>query len=174
VVLRPRNDGWTAERQFAFIEKLADCGSVAAAAAHVGMSRESARMLRRHPRGRAFRDAWDAALDCAYCDVEESAMERSKNGVARPVFYKGEQVGEWRYHDERLTMFLLRFRRCHRFGPEADQLPRLDPTIPGYDPDEEVFEPFDPEAELDGRLDAVEFALAPPPDGDDPEELEQR
>jgi hypothetical protein len=43
VPVRPRHDGWTAERQIAFIEKLADCGSVSAAATHVAMSRESAR-----------------------------------------------------------------------------------------------------------------------------------
>ena len=78
-------------------------------------------------------------------------MERSKNGIARPIFYKGEQVGEWRHYDERLTMFLLRFRRRHRFGPEADILPRPPADIPGYEPDEEI--PFDPEAELGGSLD---------------------
>src|SRR6266545_3411987 len=111
VPVRPRHDGWTAERQIAFVEKLADCGSVSAAAKHVGMSRESARRLRNRCHGRAFRDACDAALDCGYADVEESAAERSKKGVARSVFYKGKQVGEWRQHDERLTMFLLRFRR---------------------------------------------------------------
>ena len=94
VPVRPRHDGWTAERQIAFIEKLADCGSVVAAANHVGMSREAARKLRRRPCGRAFRDAWDAALDCGYAEVEEAAMERSRNGIARPIFYKGEQVGE--------------------------------------------------------------------------------
>ena len=152
--VRARHDGWTAERQIAFIEKLADCGSVSAAARHVGMSRESARRLRRRPCGRAFRDAWDAALDCNYADLEESAMERSKNGIARPVFYKGEQVGEWRHYDERLTMFLLRFRRRHRFGPEADALPRVD--IPGCDRDEQ--RPFDPEGELDGCFIALEVA----------------
>jgi molybdenum-dependent DNA-binding transcriptional regulator ModE len=47
VPVRPRDDGWTAERRIAFIEKLADCGSVTAAARHVGMRRESARRLRR-------------------------------------------------------------------------------------------------------------------------------
>jgi hypothetical protein len=161
VPVRPRHDGWTAERQIAFIEKLADCGSISAAAKHVGMSRESARKLRRRPCGRAFRDAWDAALDCDYAEVEESAMQRSKNGVARPVFYKGEQVGEWRQHDERLTMFLLRFRRRHRFGPEADSLPRPPADIPGYDPEEVI--PFDPEGQLDGCLDGIEFAPEPPP-----------
>ena len=162
VPVRPRHDGWTIERQIAFIEKLADCGSISAACKHVAMSRESVRQLRRRPHGRSFRDAFDAALDCGYAELEEAAMERSKKGVARPVFYKGEQVGEWRYHDERLTMFLLRFRRRHRFGPEADSLPRPPSDMPGFDPEEII--PFDPEAELGGSLDALEFAPDPPED----------
>ncbi|MGE5063331.1 MAG: hypothetical protein ACM3IG_04615, partial [Myxococcales bacterium] len=137
VPVRPRHDGWTIERQIAFVEKLADTNSISAACKHVGMSRESVRKLRRRPGGRAFRDACDAALDCGYADVEQAAMERSKNGVARPIFYKGEQVGEWRHHDERLTMFLLRFRRRHRFGPEADSLPRRAP-IPCIEPHEQI------------------------------------
>jgi|SRR5512146_716190 hypothetical protein len=161
VPVRPRHDGWTIERQIAFVEKLADTNSISAACKHVGMSRESVRKLRRRPGGRAFRDACDAALDCGYADVEQAAMERSKNGVARPIFYKGEQVGEWRHHDERLTMFLLRFRRRHRFGPEADSLPRRAP-IPCIEPHEQI--PFDPEEELDGHLDAVEFAPELPPE----------
>jgi hypothetical protein len=165
VAVRRRHDGWTAERQIAFVEKLADTNSITAACKHVGMSRESVRKLRRRPGGRAFRDACDAALDCGYVELEETAMERSRNGIARPVFYKGEQVGEWRHHDERLTMFLLRFRRRHRFGPEADTLPRPPAPIPGFDADEQI--PFDPEDELDGCLDALEFAPElPPEDGD--------
>src|SRR3954463_1570429 len=160
VPVRPRHDGWTVDRQVAFVEKLADCGSITAACKHVGMSRESMRKLRRRPCGRAFRDACDAALDCTYAEIEETAMERSRDGVARPVFYKGERVGEWRHFDERLTMFLLRFRRRHRFGPEADGLPAPPADIPGYDPERAL--PFDPEAELDGNLDAIEFAPEPP------------
>lgn len=162
VPLRPRHDGWTAERQIAFVEKLADCGSITAACKHVGMSRESVRKLRRHPWGRAFRDACDAAVDCGYGDLEDTALERARKGVARPIFYKGEQVGEWRHYDERLTMFLLRFRRRHRFGPEADSPPRPPQHIPGIDPDEQV--PFDPEDELGGQLEAIEFAPEPPPE----------
>jgi hypothetical protein len=162
VPVRPRHDGWTVERQVAFVEKLADTNSITAACKHVGMSRESVRKLRRRPGGRAFRDACDAALDCGYAEVEEAAAERSRKGVARPVFYKGEQVGEWRHFDERLTMFLLRFRRRHRFGPEADSLPLQPPTC---DPQPV---PFDPEGELDVRLDCLENAPELPPD-DEPE-----
>jgi len=165
VPVRPRHDGWSADRQIAFIEKLADCGSVSTACKYVGMSRESARKLRRRPYGRAFRDAWDAALDCGYAEVEEAAAERSKNGVPRPIFYKGEQVGEWRHFDERLTMFLLRFRRRHRFGPEADGLPRPYDDIPGCTPEEQL--PFDPEGSLDGSLVGIEFAPEPPPEDAD-------
>jgi hypothetical protein len=154
VPLRPRHDGWTPERQIAFVEKLADCGSIAAAAKHVGMSRESVRRLRRRPEARVFRDACDAALDCGYVDVEESAMERSKNGVVRPVFYKGEQVGEWRHFDEHLTRFLLRFRRRHRFGAGVDS--PTDPPVNSFtfDPAKEL--PFDPEEELDRCLEELD------------------
>lgn len=164
VPVRPRHDGWTIERQVAFIEKLADCGSISAACRHVGMSRESLRKLRRHPWARPFRDACDAALDCSYDEVEEAAMERSKKGVARPIFYQGEQVGEWRHFDERLTMFLLRFRRRNRFGPEADSLPLVARDLPGDDPDEPVF--FDPESELGGCLDVLDFEPDPEPEED--------
>jgi hypothetical protein len=158
VPVRPRHDGWTVERQFAFIEKLADCGSVAAAAKHVGMSRESARQLARRPGSRDFSDAWNAALDCGYAELEEAAMQRSKKGVARPIFYKGEQVGEWRHYDERLTMFLLRFRRRHRFGAGMD-LPTYPPPVV-YGPDEQI--PFDPESEFGGCLEGGDFRDEPP------------
>ncbi|MEO8456035.1 MAG: hypothetical protein ABI454_12835 [Sphingomicrobium sp.] len=164
VPVRPRHDGWTISRQVAFVEKLADCGSVTAACKHVGMSRESVRKLRRRPSARDFRDACDAALDCGYADVEEAAMERSKTGVARPIFHQGEQVGEWRHYDEHLTMFLLRFRRRHRFGPEADSLPPPPSDLSGFDPDETF--PFDPEGEFDGCVSELEFAPDDEPDWD--------
>lgn len=116
VRLRPRYDGWTAERQYDFIQALADTGCVDEACRRVGMSDTSAYALRSRPHGLSFRRAWDEALDCAIHRVEQRAIDRSVNGVARPVFYRGEQVGEWRHYDERLVMFLLRSRRQARYG----------------------------------------------------------
>jgi hypothetical protein len=110
VALRARHDGWTAEKQIAFIEALAETACVEEACRRVGMSDSSAYQLRRRPRGFAFRQAWDAALDYALNRLEQAALSRALNGVPRPVFYKGEQVGEWREYDERLTIFLLRNR----------------------------------------------------------------
>jgi hypothetical protein len=138
---RPRHDGWTVERQEAFLQALAACGCVTHACRAVGMSRESAYQLYNRPSAAGFRRAWDAALDCSLRMVEDEAWSRALNGVARPVFYQGEQVGEYRHYDERLTMFLLRYRRPHRYC----EIPKLPPPLvppgmenEGPDPDEAI------------------------------------
>ncbi len=125
--LRPRHDGWTAEKQIHFIEALAATKCVDEACRRVGMSDTSAYELRHRPCGKAFARAWDIALESQLDRVEQGAVERSINGVARPIFYKGEQVGEWRHYDERLTMFLLRSRRSARYGKWLDQPPAFPP-----------------------------------------------
>ncbi|NUQ19291.1 MAG: helix-turn-helix domain-containing protein [Sphingomonas sp.] len=152
VPLRPRHDGWSAERQIKFIEALAEGLTVEAAARRVGMTRDSAYRLYRRPGAGAFRRAWDAALDCNMPQLEQAAIERAKNGVARPIFYKGEQVGEWRHFDERLTMFLLRSRRPERYGKWIER------RLPTDESDEEAcaYDP-DPGFRLDGPLTELEF-----------------
>ena len=127
VAVSTRHDGWTAERQIAFIEALAESACVEHACRAVGMSDSAAYKLRRSPRGEAFRHAWDSALDYALHRLEQAALSRALNGVPRPIFHKGEQVGEYRDYDERLTMFLLRNRRPARFGKWMD---RLLPLLP--------------------------------------------
>jgi hypothetical protein len=72
---------------------------------------------------------------------------RVRRGVARPIFYKGEQVGEYRHFDERLTMFLLRTRRPQRYGKWIEREPRPEPDDDASD---------DPAIALDGGLEAIE------------------
>ncbi len=85
---------WTPEKQGKFLEALARSGSVKAAAAFVGMSRESAHRLRRRDKGRAFSRAWDAALIHARDVYAEEVLEKGLNGWAETVWYHGEEVGE--------------------------------------------------------------------------------
>jgi hypothetical protein len=56
-----RRDGWTAERQLRFLDALASTRSVKAAAASVGLSRESAYRLRNRSDG-LFALLWDRAF----------------------------------------------------------------------------------------------------------------
>ena len=116
VQIRQRHDGWTAERQIAFIEALADTGCVEDACRAVGMSDSSAYRLRRQPNALSFREAWDIAESLSAPRLDQAVRSRCINGVPRPIFYKGEQVGEWRHFDERLAMFLLRHHRPQRYG----------------------------------------------------------
>ena len=149
VPVRARHDGWTVEKQYAFIEALAETGVVEEACRRVGMSRTSADKLRARPEGVHFRRAWEAAVDYSLYRIEEDSHARSRRGVARPIFYRGEQVGEYRHFDERLTMFLLRGYRPERYGRAAV---RVDP--PGED--EEPRRP-DPGGVLEGELTGIEF-----------------
>ena len=121
VPVRYRHDGWVPDRQLAFIERLAECGCVAEAAQSVGMSRASAYGLRRRDDAQAFRLAWDAAMDSAVARLADAALSRAIHGVPVPIFQRGEQVGERRHYDERLTMFLLRYRDPSRYGKWIDR-----------------------------------------------------
>ncbi|HMT40999.1 MAG TPA: hypothetical protein PKC81_05100, partial [Sphingorhabdus sp.] len=68
-----------------------------------------------------FREAWEAALEHGVKRMADAAFSRAIHGVAIPIYYKGEQVGERRHYDERLTMFMLRYYDPLRFGKWLDR-----------------------------------------------------
>ena len=109
-----RHDGWTPDRQAAFLRELAATHSVAKAARSVGMSRQSAYGLRARLKGEPFDRAWQAALLCRFDVLAEAALDRALNGVEVPHFYNGELVGTSRRYDERLTLALLAMRASHK------------------------------------------------------------
>lgn len=111
-----RHDGWTPERQRAFIEALADTGSVKAACKAVDMSQPGAYYLRRQEGAGEFRAAWDAALDCGVRRVEDVVMDRALNGVEEPLYSYGKLIGTRRRYNDRLLMFILRNRAPERFA----------------------------------------------------------
>jgi hypothetical protein len=90
---RERHDGWSPDRQVAFLEALARTGNVRAAARYAGLSRESAYRLRRRPDARAFARAWDAALIHARDVFQDELMDKGLNGWREAVWHQGEEVG---------------------------------------------------------------------------------
>lgn len=78
-----RHDGWTPDRQKAFIEALADTGSVSRAAKMINMSPEGAYYLRRQPGAEAFRRAWEAALDFGVQRLKECTGKGAAEVVPR-------------------------------------------------------------------------------------------
>ncbi len=104
----PRHDGWTPERQKAFIEALADTGCVSIACRMVNMSQSSVYQLRRQPGAERFRAAMDAAQTLGLQPVRDEAFDRAMNGQLVPVFVGGRLMGFRRKKNDRLLMFILR------------------------------------------------------------------
>ncbi len=105
---RFRHDGWTPERQKAFIEALADTGCVSRAAAMVNMAQANCYTLRRAKGAEGFRRAWDAALDFGLARLKDIAFERAIEGEQVPVFVGGKLIGYRRKTNDALLMFCLR------------------------------------------------------------------
>lgn len=109
VAVRARHDGWTPDRQRRFIQALAECGVVTAAADAVGMSAKSAYALRRRAGpDHGFVRAWDDALASGSSAALSAAISLALHGRAVPVFYRGLKVGERIEHDHRLLLAALR------------------------------------------------------------------
>lgn len=121
VKLRYRHDGLTPARQVAVVQAMAACGCIREACAKVGVSTEAVYELRRRPDAQSFRMAMDVALDGAADRVEDAVYARAIDGVEVPHYYKGELVGTHRRYDERLALFILRYRKPARYGRHLDR-----------------------------------------------------
>ncbi|MGI4733304.1 MAG: hypothetical protein ACRYFW_16395 [Janthinobacterium lividum] len=107
-----RRDGWTPDRQRAFVAALATHGEVAAAARAVGMTPQSANRLRRRAGADGFADAWDAAQEEGRLRSVDEALRRGRDGVLVPVTRDGRVIGHRRRFDNRLL-----FAACYAEPP---------------------------------------------------------
>src|SRR3954468_10132603 len=120
VPVRPRVDGWTPERQRAYVEHLAETLCPETAAALVGMSAESARRLRRRPGAEGFNAACDAALRKGLADRGRAALiDEAVNGRLVRRFYPGQLISEERVRSPRLLLALIEKAEALFAGPGA-------------------------------------------------------
>jgi hypothetical protein len=111
VPLRYRRDGWTPGRQADFLGRLAETWSVAAAARHVGKSRESAYRLRDKPGAQSFAAAWDFILAQprgARMSTHELLWHRASYGTLKPIMHGGRHVATRHSPDNDAVLRLYR------------------------------------------------------------------
>lgn len=104
---RNRRSGWTEQRQRAFIAALARCGSVRAAARHVGLSVRGAYRLLDMAGADSFAAAWDQAMDIGRSRLQADALERAINGAFVPIYRKGRLVRVEYRRCDKLAIALL-------------------------------------------------------------------
>lgn len=153
VPLRSRRDGWTPERQRAFILFIAAGLKPGRAAARLGMRRQGAYELRTRRDGESFAAAWDAAAAEAsrrHVEARSGAglYARAVEGVAVPIRHRRRIVAIDRRYDNRALVRLL--------GIVEPILRKAMNGGPGLNParDAEILSAFDPKTSL--PLDAPE------------------
>ena len=142
--VRPRHDGWTAERQRAFIAALAETGCVSEACAEVGITPRSAYRLREHRAGAAFRLAWEQAQSIATVRLAAIAWERAIHGTPDRIYKDGVLVAERRRPSDKLLMWLLAHHDPVGYGWAS--------RPPGHAPDMSFFRVEHARAELAGHI----------------------
>ena len=98
-------------RQADFLGHLCETWSVAAAARHVGMTRESAYRLRDKPGAESFAAAWDSILAEARrvrMSTHELLWHRLFYGTLKPVMRGGKHVGTLHSPDNDAVLRLYR------------------------------------------------------------------
>ncbi len=114
-----RTTMWSPYRQAHFLGWLAETGSVSAACARVGMSRNSAYKLRQKPDAESFAAAWDAALGMPVRRVTVDDLHfLAYHGLIRPRFRGGKYIGSGQKPDpSALERLLARYDRLIGKGP---------------------------------------------------------
>ena len=100
-----RSDGWTSFKRKAFLNDLAERGSVTAACKTASMNARSAYQLRH--RDPLFATAWQAALVFAHQRLADDVIDRSISGCVEQIYRDGAIVGERHRYDNKLSIAVL-------------------------------------------------------------------
>lgn len=101
----------------AFLTHLAAKGSVSYAANRAGLDRRVVYRLKASDE--AFAARWEEALQIGVERLQDDAMKRALDGVERPVWRGGKQVGSVQQYDNRLLQFLLKAHRPETYGDKS-------------------------------------------------------
>lgn len=119
---RCRRDGWSADRQRAFLEAIAEGHTVDDAARLAGMTKQSAYALRRRAAGASFALGWAAASLLARDRIADTLIARALEGqVETWTRADGSTVSRHRYDNGLASRMLARLDRAveEASGPEA-------------------------------------------------------
>lgn len=111
----------TIENREAFLEGLKKGLSPSASAREIGVCYTTVKAWR--AKDREFTIAWDDALDEGTDGLEDEAHRRAVTGISKPVYYKGEVVGETVEYSDGLLNTLLQARRPWKFRRFQDSNP---------------------------------------------------
>lgn len=109
---------FTAPLKFKFLEKLRAGYSVTSACQAIGITTRQAYVHRNAYTD--FAEQWDDAVDEGADRLEDVAVNRAIEGVARPIYQQGIKVGTETVYNENLLMFLLKGKKPEKYRERHD------------------------------------------------------
>lgn len=111
---RTRNRNW----KKVFLDALEDTASVTVACRRAEVSRKTAYQTRQ--RDAEFAAQWEEALHLGVYTLEDEAIRRARDGVTKPVYQQGREVGAVQEYSDTLLMFLLKAHLPERYRENLD------------------------------------------------------
>ena len=105
---------WSAKRETAFLEALAESSNVALSLRASGLGETA--VYRRRARHAEFAAKWAAALREGYLKLESEMLGRALAGVEKAVWHGGVQVGTVTEYNDRTALALLNAHRATVIG----------------------------------------------------------
>lgn len=102
----------------AFLHALSQLGNVTAAAEAVGLGRRTVYVWREADPDFAAR--WAEATEEAVERMEQEAWRRATQGVDRPVYQGGKQVGMVKEYSDNLLIFLLKGSKPEKYRERTE------------------------------------------------------
>ncbi len=107
------------KKQAEFLAAYAAVGNISTAAKLTGIQRSNHYNWLRESQD--YHDKFEDASEQAIDSLESEARRRAVDGVDRPVFHKGEQVGAVREYSDTLLIFLLKGLRPEKYRERSSQ-----------------------------------------------------
>lgn len=115
-----------AAKRTIFLDVLRQTANVSRAQRAAGFANSTA--YRQRQANAAFRTDWDRAMTEAVDAIEESVMDRARDGVEKPVFFGGAQIGAVRHYSDALSMFILKSKRPEIYARTSVEMTATTPA----------------------------------------------
>ena len=103
----------TLKKESIFLRSLAETGCVVIAAKECGVARRT--LYEWKEADSDFSRKWDEAVEESVDALEVEARRRALEGVRKPIFYKGVDVGGVQEYSDTLLIFLLKANRSQKY-----------------------------------------------------------
>lgn len=109
----------TPERMDLFLSRLAEGDTVGVAADRCDVGYNTVYVWRKEDP--VFAEAWDAAVEKGIDKFEQEVRRRAFEGVEKPVFQGGLEVGRIREFSDTLAVLTMKGRRKHVYAERIEQ-----------------------------------------------------